>query len=348
MRELELLEGLLQHYSPTHAEGEAVAYLVNWMGSAGYTACVDGIGNAVGSRGDGPREVILLGHIDTVPGQIEIRREGDLLYGRGAVDAKGPLACFAWAAAQVEVPPGWRVTVIGAVGEEGHSRGARYILDKYHPDALVIGEPGRWNRVTLGYKGSVWFTYNLSLAQTHTAARSESACEAAVAFWNNLQDWCSTRNMGREGAFEQVTPTLRGMESGGDSFTETACLKIGVRLPPGLEPHALLGYIMEIKGVADLTMEDGATAAYRAEKNTPLVRAFLAAIRADGGTPSFTLKTGTSDMNLAAPIWKCQTLAYGPGDSSLDHTPDEHISIIEYQAGLKVLKGALERLMGEL
>ena len=37
---------------------------------------------------------MLLGHIDTVPGRVPVRREGGRLYGRGAVDAKGPLACF--------------------------------------------------------------------------------------------------------------------------------------------------------------------------------------------------------------------------------------------------------------
>ena len=86
--------------------------------------------------------------------------------------------------------------------------------------------------------------------------------------------------------------------------------------------------------------------AYRAEKNTPLVRSFLAAIRAEGGEPGFTVKSGTSDMNLVAPVWNCPTLAYGPGDSSLDHTPDEHILISEYQRAVRVLARVLgdERL----
>ena len=39
-----------------------------------------------------PETIALVGHIDTVPGVIEVRRDGDLLHGRGAVDAKGPLA----------------------------------------------------------------------------------------------------------------------------------------------------------------------------------------------------------------------------------------------------------------
>src|SRR5512136_2911120 len=99
MNEVDLLEGLLQRYSPTFQEAEAVNFLVAQMAAAGLDARVDEVGNAVGVIGDGPREVMLLGHIDTVPGFIEVRREDDRLYGRGSVDAKGPLACFAAATA---------------------------------------------------------------------------------------------------------------------------------------------------------------------------------------------------------------------------------------------------------
>ena len=87
-----------------------------------------------------------------------------------------------------------------------------------------------------------------------------------------------------------------------------------------------------------------AVPAFRAQKNTALVRAALAAIRAEGGTPRFVVKTGTSDMNMVAPAWGCQTIAYGPGDSSLDHTPEEHISLAEFQCSIVVLRGILERL----
>jgi LysW-gamma-L-lysine carboxypeptidase len=86
------------------------------------------------------------------------------------------------------------------------------------------------------------------------------------------------------------------------------------------------------------------TPAYRAEKNTSLVRAFLSAIRHAGGAPGFTVKSGTSDMNITAPVWQCPTIAYGPGDSDLDHTPNEHIFISEYQRGEQVLAQVLKTL----
>src|SRR5512143_3566311 len=188
MNEIELLESLLQRYSPTLQEAEAVNYLVAQMQAAGFKACVDEVGNAVGVLGDGPREVMMLGHIDTVSGFIEVERVGDRLYGRGSVDAKGPLACFAAATALTGARDGYRFVVIGAVGEEGDSRGAHFVRDHYRPDMLIIGEPSSWERVTLGYKGSAWFEYDVKRALAHTSASVESACQAAVCFWNRVTE----------------------------------------------------------------------------------------------------------------------------------------------------------------
>jgi LysW-gamma-L-lysine carboxypeptidase len=81
------------------------------------------------------------------------------------------------------------------------------------------------------------------------------------------------------------------------------------------------------------------------EKNTALVRAFLSAIRAAGGKPAFALKSGTADLNLVAPVWGCPAVAYGPGDSNLDHTSNEHISLSEYRRSIGVLKEVLNQLM---
>ena len=143
--------------------------------------------------------------------------------------------------------------------------------------------------------------------------------------------------------FDQLRPTLRAMHSDSDGFVETAALKLGLRLPPGLCVEEVTTKLVELANEAQIELIDGVVA-YRAEKNTPLVRSFLAAIRSAGGEPRFTLKSGTSDMNLVAPIWGCPTLAYGPGDSSLDHTPDERIGISEYLRGIEVLAQALRRI----
>jgi LysW-gamma-L-lysine carboxypeptidase len=341
MDAIPLLQGLLEIYSPTGQEAAAVRYLVAQMQAAGLRAFVDDAGNAVGECGDGPEAVMLLGHIDTVPGLIPVRRQGDRLDGRGAVDAKGPLATFVTAAAAMGGRMGHRrVVVIGAVGEEGDSRGAHFIKHHYRPALTIIGEPSGWDRVTLGYKGSAWFEYRAQRTLAHTAARSQSACEAAVDYWNSLTSWAQARNQGIERIFKQVSPTLRGMQSSSDGFVETAALRFGVRLPPAVTVADLHTALGELLHEAEVNLIDGIEA-YRGEKNTPLVRAFLAAIRKSGGTPGFTVKTGTSDMNIVAPLWGTPILAYGPGDSNLDHTPDEHIQITEYERAIKVLTDVL-------
>jgi LysW-gamma-L-lysine carboxypeptidase len=347
--ELTLLEDLLRIYSPTGQEAEAVNYLVADMRAAGLEAFVDEAGNAVGVCGSGTETVMLLGHVDTVPGYIPVVHEGDQLTGRGAVDAKGPLACFVAAAARlgelgehVGSPVRRRVIVVGAVGEEGDSRGAHFVKDRYRPAYTIIGEPSGWEKITLGYKGSAWFEYRVQRALGHTSAQRESACEAAVGFWNRVGAWANARNDHHK-MFDQANPTLRGMRSGSDGFVECAGLKFGVRLPPGLSASELDASLRELLDDAELTLLEG-TSAYRGEKNTPLVRAFLAAIREAGGNPTFTLKSGTSDMNIVAPVWGTPILAYGPGDSSLDHTPEEHILVSEYLRAIDVLVGALMRL----
>lgn len=346
MDEIRLLEDFLKIYSPTGQEVEAVDYLVAQMRAGGLEAHVDEIGNAVGIAGpaDAPRTVILLGHIDTVPGFIPVTRDGDRLNGRGAVDAKGPLAAFTAAAIRArDQLTGLRVIVIGAVGEEGDSRGAHFLKDRYRPDFTIIGEPSGWEKITLGYKGSAWFEYEVRRALAHTSAKNESACEAAVAFWNRVTAWAAGRNGDNSKMFEQTLPTLREMSSGSDGFVERAQLKFGVRLPPGLGVAELDEALRALAGEAELKLIEG-VAAYRGEKNTPLVRAFLAAIRQAGGQPAFTVKSGTSDMNIVAPAWGTPILAYGPGDSALDHTPDEHLLISEYQRAITVLVQTLFRL----
>jgi [amino group carrier protein]-lysine/ornithine hydrolase len=341
--QVEILEGLVGHYSPTGYEAAAVQFLVERMSRMGFEARTDEIGNAVGSLGSGPREMILLGHIDTVPGEIPVRREGDLLWGRGTVDAKGPLACFAAAAALAGAAPGWRLTVIGALAEEGDSHGAKWVRDQYRPDFCIIGEPSGWEHVTLAYKGSAWFEFFISRSLAHSAAQSDSSCDSAAGFWNDFQARRSMYNQGKARVFEQLSASLRSMESGENGFSAWARLRFNLRLPPEISVAQVSSLLEELRGEGDLRLLDGVEC-YRAGKNTALVRSFLSAIRKSGGKPGFLLKTGTSDMNVVGPAWECPILAYGPGDSALDHTPDEHIQVPEYLNAVQVLATALKLL----
>src|SRR5687767_10588117 len=169
----ETLVGLVSQYSPSGDERGAVEWLVARMKSLGYNETfIDEAGNAIGVMGSGPKQIVLLGHIDTVPGEIRVRveniretHESPLLYGRGSVDAKGPLACFIDAVAQVGLVEGWQFVVIGAVEEERDSEGARFVTTQYQPGYAIIGEPNQWDRVALGYKGSAWANVTMKRGQ---------------------------------------------------------------------------------------------------------------------------------------------------------------------------------------
>ncbi len=340
-----LLIGLLEQASYSTQEQDATTYLVQAMRSLGYQqAFIDGAGNAVGILGEGPREIVLLGHIDTVPGIIPVKVVDGQLYGRGSVDAKGPLATFVAGAAKVGALSGWKIILIGAVEEEAAtSKGARFAATQYHPEMCIIGEPSSWDRVTLGYKGRVLVDCKVSRPLAHTARPEPNAIEQAVEFWNAAKTYANTINTDRERAFDQIMPSLRSIRSVDDGFTETTYMTLSFRLPVDVPPDALKAALIPLAGNAELIWR-GEEIAHKSEKNTVLSRLFLNAIRDVGGKPSYVYKTGTSDMNVVAPVWKCPIVAYGPGDSSLDHTPEEHLPLEDYHRAIDVIAGVLRGL----
>jgi LysW-gamma-L-lysine carboxypeptidase len=156
--------------------------------------------------------------------------------------------------------------------------------------------------------------------------------------------WVGEFNKSRNRVFDQVTLALQNFSSGETGFENWASLRIGARLPVDLPPAAWYAQLQSLAGTAAVQPLGYAIPAYAGEKNNPLVRGMLAGIRAQGGQPGFLLKSGTADLNIVAPAWGCPALAYGPGDSALDHTPDEHLALEEYARAVEVLATALQRL----
>jgi len=324
-----------------------VEWLVARMAERGFRASVDDAGNAVGEIGEGPTHVVLLGHIDTVPGEIAVSVENDELVGRGAVDAKGPLAAFV--AAATKPIAGLRVTVVGAVEEESPtSAGARHRATLPAPDWCVIGEPSGWDAVTVAYKGRLAVRVALSRSARHGAAPGMTCSEEALALWSTLRA-AAERRTGDTDGFARLDCRLEGMSGGtSDGLVERAELRVGYRIPPGITTAELEAELRVIAtehvGEATAAVERiGAEEPVRTSRATPLARAFVGAIADAGGKVTFKVKSGTSDMNILAPAWGCPMVAYGPGDSRYDHTPIERLSLVDYARSIRILKSVLAR-----
>ncbi len=343
--DLELVRGLVAIPSVSREERAAVAWLVARMAERGFRARVDEAGNAVGEIGDGRAHLMLVGHIDTVPGEISVRIEEDELVGRGAVDAKGPLAAFVAAATGIR---GVRVTVIGAVEEESPtSKGARHVARAPAPDWCVIGEPSGWDAVTVAYKGRLVLRATLERPARHGAAPGPTASEEAIALFERLRDAAGARRPGAR-AFDALDCRLEGIAAGpGDGLLERAELRVGYRVPPGISTDELehaARAVAVANGEARVSLERVAgEEPVRTARTSPLARAFVGAIASAGGEAIFKVKSGTSDMNLLAPAWGCPMVAYGPGDSRQDHTPMERLPLADYARAIAVLRGVLER-----
>lgn len=362
---IELLEKALKIRSHTSQEHKLAEFLRVDMEKRGYESMVDAAGNAVGILGEGSRQLVMMGHMDTVPGDIPVRYEDGCLYGRGAVDAKGPLCAFVLAAARAKqaiLASDWQVIVIGATEEEApYSKGANHAAARYRPDLCIIGEPSGSDGITIGYKGRLLVEADFERGSQHTAAPGPSVSEVAMRLWEFVRDFANEFNQGKEKVFDRILASLRRANSDDTGLLETCKVVIGLRLPVDFGPQEIEAVVRTWVNEAKKTAGEegspfthgltchlrfiGHEAAHRSERNTPLAYAFVDAIRTEKLRPKFKLKTGTADFNVVAPIWKCPIVAYGPGDSSLDHTPNEHVPVDEFERGVRILHRAIEAIV---
>lgn len=354
--EVDFLLDLLKIYSPTGQETELAKLLHLKMKELGFEVRIDSVGNVIGElKGDGPN-VLLCGHMDTVPGFIPVKIENEEIWGRGAVDAKGPLAALVLAAkryASLE-KRGLNIIVAGVVEEEGSSKGMYHLIDSIdEPDIAIFGEPSGASCLTLGYKGGVTFEVTVETEGGHSASPwlFRNSIEEAWSLWVELK---KTFDLYRKGdsKFYSLTYCLTFINGGGSSaLTPSRCtLKFNTRIPPTLKCKDAVKIVREVakdfasnRSVKVEVKWDDCVEAYVLSRTSIVARAFSRAIVEELGVkPSFAYKTGTSDINVAASKWtRTEMSAYGPGDSSLDHTPRERVSINEYLKAINVLWRAL-------
>lgn len=343
-----LLGELLAIPSPTGSTSAAAGRLVAITTAAGFHTHVDAAGNVVMRWGSGAvtSDVLLLGHLDTVPGDIAVRIEEGLLHGRGSVDAKGPLA--AALAAVASLPrDGAPVTVVAVRDEEGPSLGARHLRGRAAPSGLVVLEPSGWDTITTAYRGCVRLSATISRRCAHHAAPQPSAGDVLVARLAALQQRLDSHGgaVARDGrrSVESVQVRINGLSSPESGESEKAGAAIEIRLPAGTDVDGIVAVAAGVLGDARIEVES-ACEPVSVPRSSRVARQLARAISGAGASPRYTSKTGTCDLNVVWPAWRCDAAVYGPGDCSLDHTPHESIAVEDLRRGTAVLASALRAL----
>jgi len=333
-----LLLDLVSVYTPPGEEHRALPVIEEWASRLGLEAGVDRHGNIVVAPpewGGALPVALLASHVDTVPGMLEARLDGGVVWGRGAVDAKGPLAAMivglALAAGELECS----AAAAALLGEERDSRGAWALLASGEtPPFIVIGEPTGGDGVAVGYRGSLRLTLECRGEEGHAASVEGGAAWELVELLHEL------RGDGDPGALTmlrageawnvvppQATAVLdkRYTGSGADGLAAAAraCSKALSR-PCGCRRMSLMAPV-------------------RVPLSAPVPRSLVAALRGEGVKPRVTVKHGTSDMNIL--YWGSRSIAaYGPGDPRLAHTRGERVSVEELGRAARVYAATLKSL----
>ncbi len=338
-----LLSALVAIPSVTGDEAAAVRFLREEARRDGFRVIEDAVGNFIAEAGHGPRRLLFVGHVDTVPGHIPVRVEEGFLWGRGAVDAKGALAAAYCAARPFVGSPDVTLRIVGAVGEEGDSRGARALDLAWIPDWIVNGEPSGAHGFTLAYKGILRGAFRLERERRHGAHPGPTAVEEAMGFWGH-----ATEALRLEDRFDAIQGHLTDLSTHSDGLRDQVEGAFHLRLPPGTGPEEVETALADLARTCGVHLQvtervPGAQGNHR----SPLAAAFREAIRADGGEPRSLRKTGTADFNLlAARHSGVPIVAYGPGDAALDHTPHERLELSEYRRAVAILGHVFRRFAG--
>lgn len=342
LHEVSLLAELVRTPSPSWNEGAAADVLLEKLPSLGWERVEkDQVGNVVARRGNGHKELVLLGHIDTVPGGPPFGFQGPSLRGRGAVDAKGPLCSFAFAGAATVIPEAWTITMIAAVGEEADSRGIRHRIGLHKPSACIVGEPTGGDGVVISYRGRILGSL---FGEDEGGHRSwnPGPLTAVVRAVSVILDWIESTDPDLP-----LTSRLSGAVvsmSGGESSGRSARIVLDIRLPLNRDPEEVARHIKKICSAHGVSAEIlDSVKAYRVSPSDPVVGALRNAIMKTGTAPRLLKRSGSADFNIAA-AWNCPMAVYGPGDSLLEHTGDEKILIDEYLASIDILKFAIQNI----
>jgi putative selenium metabolism hydrolase len=357
------LRDLLRIPSLPGQEGELAARVREEMEGLGYDEVrTDGAGSVVGVvRGAGDAPAVMLNthldHVDTgdasawrhPPFAAELAE--DRVWGRGAVDIKGPLAAqvHGAAAAGDGAPPG-DVWVTAVVQEEIGGLGARRMAREEGPGLVVVGEPSS-NRLRRGHRGRAELVVHVGGRSVHASApeRGVNPHYVLAGFLERLPE--AELPTHPELGSATVVPTLvRTDQESANVIPGEAWLTLDCRLVPGqsaggtreillplLEEAAVPGSEVEIEvpvyrrsTYTGLEMEMPAeNPAYLLPGEHPAVEAAAAVLEGPlGERPEVGVWGFATDGGHFAAAGRT-VVGFGPGEEELAHTVEESIEVEE-------------------
>lgn len=313
-------------------------------------------GDAIVARTDLGRteRVAVVGHLDTVPlvEGLEVRLDGDTLWGRGAVDMKGGVAVILSLAATI-VTPSRDVTWILYDHEEvaDELNGLRRILDRrpelLQVDFAVLAEPTA-GRIEGGCNGTLRFEVEVPGVAAHSARawKGVNAIHRAAPVLTALADYAPA-TVSVDGLEFREGLNAVGIAGGvaGNIAPGRCVVTVNYRYAPDKTRDQAVAHVHEVldrsgvEGLSISVVDHGASC--RPSLEAPAARAFVdRAIAMGAGGPA------------AQPAWTdvarfgvlgIPAVNFGPGDPDLAHSDEERVSVAEIE---RVRKGIEAWLAG--
>lgn len=288
-----------------------------------------GSGCVVAERGEGDETVVLNTHMDTVAPHVPYERDGDVIRGRGACDAKGPLAAMVAAYERFEATRR-TVRLVISPDEETLSRGLHDYLRNADSDVefAVVGEPTNLDLCTAA-KGRFEATVEFEGESAHAASgsgRNAVSCAAdAVRRLESVEPSCDELL----GESRLTVTRVEGGEAA-NRVPEHATVTLDRRPVP---PETAEEFVALVEGTLDgigcrydLDLADRPTPfleAFRTDEEDERVRRLRSAVEETVGKTRvgpFGAATEASYLAEHAPV-----VVFGPGTiSEEDGTPVAH------------------------
>ncbi len=276
------------------------------------------------------RRIVLGGHLDTVPanGNLEPRRDGDVLYGLGAADMKGGLAVLLALAADLGAHDAQHdVTLVFYEGEEvaDELNGLRHLFatepELLHGDLAILLEPtGNW--VEAGCQGTIHVRATFDGVRAHSARpwMGVNAIHRAVPLLERCAAFDARVVEVDELEYREALQVVRVEGGVANNVVPDRCeVVINRRYAPSRPLDVAVDEMRALCADADLLEVVNASAAAPPNLSNPLVAELLGVYNL-----AVRPKLGWTDV---ARFWAHGIPAcnLGPGDPELAHTADEKV-----------------------